>query len=229
MPFDINEFKAEINKQHGLAQPNKFRILITGGVLKSSKARALAFLVNQASIPGRSLATNEIRTHGPIRKAPYNTIYDDLQIGVFCTNKNLFPRDLFEEWQNAIIQTMTGKVNYFDQYVADIELEQYDDTGKSIFACKFVDAYPMIVAPLALDWSATNAIHNLNITFAYRRWHVQPLSLSPFGNNLAINSLYPNFDLGGIIDNFGIAVLDRADGQFMTQAKKAGNFLNNIF
>jgi hypothetical protein len=229
MPFNVNGFKGEINKQGSLAQPNKFRVLITGGVLKNSKAQALSFLVNQAVIPGRALITNEIRTHGPIRKAPYNTMYDDLQMGIYCTNKNLFPRDLFEEWQSSIVQTMTGRVNYFDQYVADIEIEQYDDNQNIIFACKFIDAYPMIVSPLSLDWAMTNTFQNLNVTFAYRRWHLQPLPLSPFGNNLAINSLYPNFDIEGAIDNFGIAVVSRADGQFMAQTKKAGNFLGNIF
>ncbi len=228
MPFNINEFRSEINKQRGPAQPNRFRVLITGGVLKNSKARALSMLCNQAVIPGRALATTEVRTHGPIRKAPYNSIYDDLQLGIYCTNKNLFPRDLFEEWQNSIVTTMTGRVNYFDQYVADIEIEQYDDEQNVIYACKFIDAYPMIVAPLALDWSSTNTVHNLNVTFAYRKWHMQPLPFSPFGNNLAINSLYPNFDITGAIDDFGIAVVSRADGQIMSNVKKAGNFLGNI-
>ena len=87
----------------------------------------------------------------------------------------------------------------------------------------------MLISPLAVDWSATNTFHNLNVTFAYRRWHVQPLPLSPFGNNLAINLLYPNADLQGLIDEFGIAVVSRADGQFMSNVRKAGNFLGNVF
>jgi hypothetical protein len=135
---------------------------------------------------------------------------------------------LFEEWQNSIIKNTTGRVNYFDQYVADLEVEQYDENQKVIFACKFIDAYPVIVAPLTLDWSATNQIQNLSVTFAYRKWQVDPLPISPFGNNLAINSLYPNFDVGGLIDDFGISVLSRSDGQFMAGVKKAGNFLGNI-
>ena len=94
---------------------------------------------------------------------------------------------------------------------------------------EFQEAYPIIVAPLQLDWSSTNAFHNLSVTFAYRKWHIQPIPLSPFGNNLAINSLYPNFDVTGAIDNFGIAVVSRADGQVMAQTEKAGNFLGNIF
>ena len=228
MAFNINGFKGEMNKQGGLAEPNKFRMLITGGVLKNSKAKALAFLINQAVLPGRSFVTNEIRTHGPIRKAPYNTMYDDLQISTLCTNNGMFPLDLFRDWQNQIINPLTGKVNYFDTYVSDIDIEQYDPQGKVIYACKFIDAYPMIVAPLALDWQATNAFHNLQVTFAYRKWHQQDLPMLPFGNNLAINSLYPNFDIGGALDDFGVAVLNKADGQIMSGVKKTGRFLGNL-
>lgn len=228
MPFDINEFKSEINRAGGLAKPTNFRMLITGGILRNSKARALATLINQASIPGKILSTNEIRTHGPLRKAPYVATYDDLQIGVYCTNDNLFPRDLFEEWQSFIIDTITNRVNYFDQYVADLEIEQFDDQGNVTFACKFIDAYPVIVNPLELNWASTNQIHNLSVTFAYRKWHIQPIPLLPFGNNLAVNSLYPNFDVGGLLDKFGVGVLNRADGQFLSGLNTAGSFLGNI-
>ena len=227
--FNVNEFKAELNKQNGLAQPNKFRMLITGGVLKNSRARALALLINRASIPGRGLATNEIRTHGPIRKMPYNSTYKDLQISVYCTNDGLFPRDLFMDWQNAIVDTTTGQVNYYEQYVSDIELETFDEEGNINFSCKFIDAYPVIVDEMSLDWGATNTYQNLNVTFTYRKWQEQPLPLSPFGNNLAINALYPNFDVGGAIDRFAVAAVSRADGQVFSGVKKAGQFLGNIF
>lgn len=228
MPFEINEFKSELNAQGGLAKSSNFRVLITGGILKNSKARALAMLLHQAAIPGRILNTNEIATYGPTRKAPYRTSYDDIQMTMYCTNDNLFPRDLFEEWQNQIINAQTGQANYFDHYVADIELEQFDDEGKTIFACKFIDAFPVNVSQIGLDW-ANAGIQKLSVTFAYRRWQIDPLPISPFGNNIAINALYPNFDILGAIDQAGIAIISRADGQFMTNTQKAGNFLGNIF
>lgn len=227
MPFSVDEFRAEVNRQGGLARNSNFRMLMTGNVLKSSSARALAMLLNSAQIPGRSLATQDIITHGPMVKHPYLSIYDDLSVNIYCTNNNLFPRDLFEEWQNLIVNGGNHRLNYFDQFVCDMEIEQFDQEGNVTFACKFIDAYPVAVAPLDLNWGG-NEVHNLNVQFAFRRWHIQPLPLSPFGNNLAINALYPNFDVGGIIDNFGLGVLNRADGQFLSGVKRSGQFLTNI-
>ena len=58
----IDNFKAELKGKH-LASPAKFRVLFSGGILKNGPARAVAYLCNQAQLPGKSFATNEIRTY----------------------------------------------------------------------------------------------------------------------------------------------------------------------
>lgn len=230
MPFNIEEFRSEINRQNGLAKPNNFRMLITGGILRSSSARAIALLLNRAQIPGRTLQTIDVATHGPVRKQPYGqSLYDELSVGVYCTNDNLFPRDLFQEWQEFIAKTSNSNANYFDQYVCDIELEQYDDEGNVTFACKFEDAFPRYVAPLELNWAPSTEVHNLGITFAYRKWYVTPVGLNPFGNNLSVNSLYPNFDIGGQLDDAGVGIVSRFGSQIISKVKTPGQFLSNIF
>ena len=186
--FNVDIFKGEVNRRMGFAEPNKFRMIMSGGILRSAKIRSLSFLINQAAIPSKSFGTNDIRTHGPIRKAPYVTIYDDLQISAFCTNDGLFPRNLFEEWQAAIIHPWTGKVNYFNNYVCDLVLEQYDNDQNLIYKCKFIDAYPVMVAPLELNWAATNTIHNLNVTFAYRKWYMIPPPETQQQHNVTIDA-----------------------------------------
>jgi hypothetical protein len=229
MPFGIDQFKAEINRRRGIARASNFRMLMTGGILKNSSARALALLLNSAQIPGRALQTIDVATHGPVRKQPYGiSNYDDLVVNVYCTNENLFPRDLFQEWQEIISNSNNHNVNYFDQYVCDIELESYDEEGNVNFSCRFQDAYPIFVAPLQVDWSAGQQILNLNVSFSYRKWQMLPIGGSPFGNNLNVNSLYPNFDLGGFVDNNAVGIVDRASGQLFSKIKTGGRFLSNL-
>tara|TARA_Y100000996_G_scaffold414525_1_gene405681 strand:+ start:43137 stop:43799 length:663 start_codon:yes stop_codon:yes gene_type:complete len=211
----------------GLASPANFRVLMTGGILQSSAAKALAFLCNQAVLPGKALMTNEIRTYGPIRKAPYRIMYDDLQLSFYC-GEDMRTRDIFNDWQEQVVSSRTGQVNYHDTYAMNIEIEQFDKKGKTTYACKIEDAFPVIVAPLALDWSQRDSFHNLSVTFAYRKWYKQPLSLFPFGNNVAINSLYPNFDINGALDEFKVAAVGRADGQLLTTWNNAGTFGRNV-
>jgi|DEB0MinimDraft_6_1074348.scaffolds.fasta_scaffold05337_2 hypothetical protein len=229
MPFSIDEFKATVNKRRGFARASNFRMLVTGGILTHSSARALGFLLNSAQIPGRQLQTIDVVTHGVVRKQPYGmNAYDDLTVNVYCTNKNLFPRDLFQEWQDLIVNSNNFNAYYFDQYVSSIEIESYDDRGEVQMTCKFEEAYPLFVGPLQVDWSAGSSILNLQVSFAYKKWRFLPAGGLPFGGNLEINSLYPAFDLGGFIDNNSVAIVDRTSGQIMDRVRTAGRFLSNI-
>ena len=232
MPFNLTEFRAALNKEKGLARPAYFRVMFSGKLFRARKIEALALLCNQASIPGRAISANPVRTYGPRRLNPNLTTYDDIGMTFYCQNDDLFPRPLFEEWQNAVIEATTGIINYPDNYVADVEIEQYDETGKITYAIRLIDAFPIIVAPMALDWGARDTIHNLNVSFSYRKMYEQPLPLVPFGNHLIISNLYPNLDLGGAIDEFGMAIIGKGGKQVITRWTRGnvfGNAVRNLF
>ena len=213
MSFNVSEFRSHINQ--GLAKPFNFRVLFSGALFRSSKIEAMSFLCNQATLPGRAFNASDVRTWGPKRRQPNLSVYDDMSMMFYCRNDDLFPRPLFEEWQNAIIETTTGNIGYFNNYVSDIEIEQFDETGDTIYTIKLIDAYPIIVAPLALDWSAQNTPHNLNVSFAFRKWYEQPIPMMPFGNNMLVNQLWPGLDLGGFVDKHAAAILHGDGGQII--------------
>jgi len=224
--MNINQFKASLRGQH-LASPSNFRVMFSGGVLKSGPARAIAFQCNQAQLPGQSFATNEIRTYGPIRKMPYSFIYDDLQLGIYCT-EDMDVKRTFDDWMNAVGDNITGDFNYYSNYTTDIDIEQLDSKGRVTYAIKVLEAYPMMVQPLALDYSQSNSFHNLPVTFAFRKWREEPIPLNPFASNLNINSLYPNFDISSTLDRFGVAVVSRAEGQVSAKIEQGISFAGSV-
>ena len=226
MPFDINEFKTRIGGS--LASPAYFRVLFTGAIVDPDGVNLLSLLCNQAQMPGRLLSTNEYTTHGPIRKVPYSSIYDDLVFGFYCT-EGMDVKRLFQDWMSYIQDnSSTNEFSYFDDYTTDIIIEQLNANGDTIYSCKLIDAYPTMVAPLDLNWSSQNAFHNLQVTIAYRYWQEEPLSISPFGNFLRVNSLYPNFDIGGALEKTGAAIFSRVDGQFTSRVQQTLRFAKNV-
>lgn len=227
MPFDVNEFKAKLDGQL-LANPAFFRVLFTGSVVRSSEASLLAVLCNQAQLPGRSFSTNEYTTHGPIRKVPYQNIFDDVVLSLYC-REDMGSFKIFQEWQNYIVDaSAANEFSYFDDYTSDVIIEQYDSTGKVTYACKLVDAYPVMVAPIQLDWGNKDSFSNMQITMAYRYWKQEPMDLNPFGSFLGANSLYPNFDISGALEKTGVALFSRADGQFMSKVGQQMSFASNV-
>ena len=226
MAFNVNEFKSRIGGQ--LASPANFRVLLTGAIVDSDSSRLLSLLCNQAQFPSRHLSTNEYTTHGPTRKVPYQSIYDDIVLGFYC-KEDMGVLKLFQEWQNFIVDNnSTNEFSYFDDYVSDIIIEQFDNQGKVTHSVKLINAYPVMVAPLQLDWAQQNAFHNFQVTMAYHYWREEPLSLNPFGNYLRVNSLYPNFDIAGALGKTGTALFSRADGQFMSKVQQTISFGRNL-
>ena len=226
MPFDVNEFKSRIGGR--LSSPANFRVLMSGAIVDSDGSRLLSLLCNQAQLPGRNLATNEYTTHGPIRKVPYQNIYDDIVFSFYC-KEDMGVNKLFQEWMNFIVDNnSTNEFSYFDDYVSDMIVEQYDSEGNATYSVKLIDAYPIMVAPLQLDWAQQNAFHNFQVTMAYRYWREEPVSVNPFGNYLRVNNLYPNFDISGALETTGAALFSRVDGQFLSQVQQGIRFGLNV-
>jgi hypothetical protein len=145
MPFSTDEFKAQITT--GLASPSTWTLKLEGGNQKTigtnpeagldEMSRELTFLCNQAVVPGRHFATNEINTYGPIRKMPYQSIYDDLQVSIYCRTE-MKERAFFEAWQKMIHNNETHEWGYFDHYTIPLTLTCYspilpDDSTRAAF------------------------------------------------------------------------------------------------
>ena len=224
--MNINEFKGNLKGQT-LASPSRFRVLFSGGILKSGAARGIAYLCNQAQLPGKSFATNEIRTYGPIRKMPYSQIFDDLQLSMYCT-EDMDVKKTFTDWMDAIGDNVTGNFNYYDNYTTNIDIEQLDENGNTVYTARCLEAYPVMTQPLSLDYSSRDSFHNLPVTFAYRKWEERPMSLNPFSSNIYINTLYPNFDISSTLNRFGVAVVSRAEGQVSARISQGISFAGAI-
>ena len=79
--------------------------------------------------------------------------------------------NIFQEWQNYIVDaSASNEFSYFDDYTSDIIIEQYNSQGQVAYACKLIDAYLVMVAPIQLDWGNKDSFTNLQVTMAYRYW-----------------------------------------------------------
>ena len=54
------------------------------------------------------------------------------------------------------------------------------------------------------------------------------MPLNPFGNNININTLYPNLDIQSTLDRFGVAVVSRAEGQVSSKIAQGVTFAGAV-
>ena len=140
----------------------------------ASLSRYLALQCETAELPGRTLLTQDAKVYGPTFKVPYQSQYNDINLGFICTN-DFYERKLFDRWIEAIHPSDTNNLRFpkgnGTRYMCNITIIQYDDFIKKIYSVQLVDAFPIGVAAQPLNWSEDN-FHRLSVQFAYQRYKV---------------------------------------------------------
>ena len=138
-----------------------------------TKRRVQAFC-SEISMPAREGAQKEIRHNGPVRKFVYDHTYGDIT-ATFYTDKFMRERSFFEMWQKAAFSNTTHNMNYYDDYVAPLDIfalgqfasrQERDDItyGVRLFEC-----YPKTISDVSFSHE-TNAVQTFEVTFSFRNW-----------------------------------------------------------
>ena len=140
----------------------------------ASVSRYLALQCESAELPGKTLATQDVKIYGPTFKVPYQTQYGDTTLTFLCTN-DFYERKLFDRWMEAIMPSDTNNLRYAKdnatRYMTNIKIIQYDEFIKQIYAVELIDAFPIGIAAQGLSWS-DEAFHRLQVQFAYQKYRV---------------------------------------------------------
>lgn len=169
----ISAFKA--NLQGGGARPNQFAVNLSfpTGVLSGFSALAPLkgqFMVHAASLPESKIdPTNvpyrgrDVYLAGERKFIPWTiSIYNDTDFTI---------RNAFESWMEYMNrnQDNTGETNP-SNYQTDMSVDQYDRNNLVVKSYKFIDAFPIEVSPIALNFADNNIIESYNVTIAYQYW-----------------------------------------------------------
>lgn len=154
--------------------------------------RGLDLMVEQTDLPGKNLTTTDIKYNGDFHKLPYSTVYDAQQF-VFRVSREMYERNIMDEWMNLIYDPQTHEIEYMDNYVSNIVINQLDEKDRVTYAIVLKDAFPVTCNPMTVSNEDNNQFHRLSVSFAYRKWAregeaeskpgslIDSLSETPFG------------------------------------------------
>jgi hypothetical protein len=192
MPIGINQLKSIIGRR-GIAKTNTFEAIITPprerfnqGITQdrltpnisspsSLAIQLLRFKVESTEFPGRNIKTTDyVIANQPIQSIGYGFTYAPLQLTVACS-ENLTEKVFFEQWQEAATNADDrGRdlftSNYYDNYVGEIELRQYSQIGTITYACRLINAYPLMINAGNISWGDQNQQLKFNVSIAYQSW-----------------------------------------------------------
>ncbi|HIK68065.1 MAG TPA: hypothetical protein EYF95_08865 [Flavobacteriales bacterium] len=165
----INNLKALISQKGGFAPANRFSIMMTPPAGTGGKPEDLTLLCESVIMPGRTVATLDYQNEKQQLKMP-NALIEEPVSMTFMLLNDYFIRDMFDKWTLMIIDTEKYQVAYKENYTTDIIINQLDQTNKTIYSCKLLNAYPTIMSELQLNNTAENTTLKVTVSFVYDRF-----------------------------------------------------------
>ena len=138
-----------------------------------NKRRVQAFC-SEIAMPAREGVQKEIRHNGPVRKFVYDHTYSDIT-ATFYTDKFMRERSFFEMWQKAAFSNSTHNMNYYNDYVAPLDIfalgsfASRDERDDITYGVRLFECYPKTISDVSFSHDA-NAIQTFTVTFSYRYW-----------------------------------------------------------
>ena len=185
--FNVERFKSALT--NGGARPNQFAVSLSFPTYVAAQSIAVArapFLVNIAELPGQTVNPaivqyrgREVKFAGDRIFAPYTiTVMNDAEMSI---------RNGMEQWMGGMEDNAAkfGRLQP-SEYQRDIDVLQLDRNGNILKSYKLVNAFPVDLSPVALDFGANDQISQFTVTFQYQHFTT---SSNP---------------LGGIVDFGGI-------------------------
>ena len=178
--FNIGKLKSVIGE---FAKGNRYNVSFTkfpagisGGAAVTEK---LQYLCESVSLPTKGIASNAHDIYGPPREIPYRETFTEAALS-FIVDDAFTVKRFFDQWQEKIINVETGNVNYWNNFVATINITRLSNDATSFadatdkYKIELREAYPSAVGEIALGHTQGGEILRLSVTFKYRKWMTLP-------------------------------------------------------
>lgn len=177
--MDITNFRSQMNRDG--ARPNLFRVEVNlPTVLQNlnsgnSFGTKLAFTARAAQLPGSMIGKATAQYMGREVYFAGNRTFADWTITVM-NDEDFIVRKTIEAWSAAINSHITnvrrGDLAGPNDYVADCSVHQLSKLGEDtiLASYKMINAWPIDVSTIDLDWGTNDVIEEFSITFSMDTW-----------------------------------------------------------
>ena len=172
--FSIDKLRTKIG---GFAKGNRYNVTfarLPAGLSMAVNAN-IPILCESVSLPTKGIASNAHDVYGPPREIPYRETFTEAALS-FILDDAFTVKRFFDGWQEKIINVETGNVNYWNNFVATINITRLSNDATSfvdasdLYKIELREAYPSAVGEIALGHTQGGEILRLSVTFKYRKW-----------------------------------------------------------
>jgi len=193
----LNNFISSFSKD--VARPKHFDVTIPAPVALMpylGTARQLSLRCETAQLPSRTFSTVEQKFgSNPTERHAHQSNYNESEM-TFIVSGDMSEKIFFDAWMEYINPTISFDFNFKEDYISTLTVNQYGMNNDLTYSLNLIDAFPVSVNQLDLDWS-NDSHHKLTVVFAYRYW--QNNSIQQLGSSLLQSGISQVLDsIGGI-------------------------------
>jgi hypothetical protein len=172
----LREFISNV-KSGGIMKSSRYSVFMSvpTGMSGISDLRKLLLFCSETQLPGLNLSTTQVRTFGEFREAPYEKLYDNINMS-FYVDQAMEVKTFFDNWM-TLIQGKNRKFEYYDNYVTDIQIYVEDARDDSRYVVKLYECYPKTISPVSVNYDNKEAM-KLQVSMNYKYWESYPLAAS---------------------------------------------------
>jgi hypothetical protein len=169
--FNVERFKSSLT--NGGARPNQFMVqlsfptYVAGGDLAVARA---PFLVSVAELPGQTVNPAIVQYRGREVKFAGDRVYAPFTITVL-NDAEMSIRNAVELWMGGM-EDLADKFGRLQpsQYQRDMQVFQLDRNGNALKSYSIINAFPVDLSPVSLDFGANDQISTFTVTFQYQHF-----------------------------------------------------------
>ena len=106
------------------------------------------------------------------------TYADEIDIE-FQSSSDLQERVFFENWQRQTFNEKTWNLQYYDDYIGEIEIYILDKQDQRRYGVKLWEVFPKTVNPTSLAFDANDTLFLTSVGFSFRYWTSLDQSQNP--------------------------------------------------
>jgi hypothetical protein len=186
--FNVERFKSALT--NGGARPNQFAVQLSFPTYVTSATLAVArapFLVSVAELPGQTVNPAIVQYRGREVKFVGDRVYAPWTITVL-NDAEMSIRTAMEQWMNG----MEDYANKFgrlqpSEYQRDAQVFQLDRNGNALKSYSIVNAFPVDLSAVGLDFGANDQISSFTVTFQYQHFTT---SNNPLGSIVNFGGIF---------------------------------------
>jgi len=144
----------------------------------------LTLSCSEASLPGSSLATNEINNDytGVTERYAYRRLYDDRADFTFYVDHDYTIVKFFETWISWIVgetqyteqskQTFNYRVKFPNDYNVNMHIQKFEKDYNRKIEYTFIGAYPISITSMPVSYDSSQLL-KCTVAFTYKRYYLE--------------------------------------------------------